>query len=132
MTASLLLYFGATGSATCDTNHFFGFVPWYEYLQYGMDSATHSCGVLQFNLLPKGDQGSDLPLIFLALIDDLLRVAGLAAVAFIIYGAIQYVTSQGNADQASKAQGTVTNALLGLVIAIIGVTIVSFIGRSFK
>jgi hypothetical protein len=58
----------------------------------------------------------------------LLRVAGLAAIFFIIYAGIQYVTSQGNPDAAAKAKDTIINALIGLAVAVVAVGIVSFIG----
>jgi hypothetical protein len=107
----------------CSKPTFFGLVPWYQYL-----TLDGSCGINNFQLLPTGGKPSDLPLILLALADDLLRVAGIAAVGFIIYGSIQYITSQGNPDQTTRAQHTITDALVGLVIAISAVAIVSFIG----
>lgn len=103
------------------TKGFFGFKPWYHYLE--MDS---QCNIENFELL---GSKSDIPLILLAVIDDLLRLAGLVAVFFIIYGGIMYATSQGSADQTSKAQSTIINALAGLAVAIIAVVFVSFLGN---
>ncbi|MDB5169980.1 MAG: hypothetical protein JWN82_376 [Candidatus Saccharibacteria bacterium] len=118
---SLLMQF----AATCKPSNFLGLVPWYKYLK--LDS---QCNIKEFNLLPgKAGVGSDIPLILLAVIDDLLRLAGLIAVIFVIYGGVMYATSQGNPDQASKAQSTILNALVGLAIAIVAVAFVSFIGN---
>jgi len=52
------------------------------------------------------------------------------AIAFVIYGAIQYIASQGSPDATSKAQSTIINALIGLAITIVAITFVSFLGRS--
>jgi hypothetical protein len=104
---------------------FFGLIPWYHYLT--LDPST--CDVQSFNILPSSGAPSDIPLILLAIINDLLRIAGLAALAFVFYGAIRYTTSQGNPDSTSKAQSTIINSLVGLAIAIAAVGIVSFIGN---
>ncbi len=103
---------------------FFGLVPWYQYL-----TLDGSCGITNFQILPKGNTPSSIPLIFLAIVDDLLRIAGFAAVAYIIYAGIQYITSQGNPEQASRAQSTIINALIGLAIALLAVGLVSYIGN---
>lgn len=101
---------------------FFGLKTWYHYLQ-----TDGSCSIVNFQFLPANGQ-SDVLLILLALTDNLLRIAGLVAIGFIIYGGILYVTSQGSPDQTSKAQSTIQNALIGLVIAILAIAAVSFIG----
>lgn len=114
-------------AGVCAKHGFFGLVPWYQYLDYGKDPATGSCTIHNFVVL---GPGSDIPLILLAVVDDLLRIAGLVAIGFVIFGAVKYVTSQGSPDETANAQSTVINALIGLVIAMIGVGLVSFIGKS--
>lgn len=106
------------------------FVPWYQYLKIGKDKVTGECGVSGgFQLLPGGGQSSDLLMVGLAVVDDLIRLAGLIAVVFVVMGGIQYTTSQGNPDATAKAQSTVVNALVGLAISIVAVAFVAFIGR---
>lgn len=119
-------------AAACQAPSFFGLVPWYAYLPSNdFDSSSTACSITNFQVLPQpGSPPSDIPLVLLAVVDDLLRIAGLIAVGFVIYGAIQYMTSQGNPDQTSKAQSTILNALIGLVIAITAVVFVSFLGNS--
>jgi hypothetical protein len=107
---------------TCNQTGFLGLVPWYHYLP---DSKFQGCDIKNFTVL--GGK-SDLPLVLLAVVDDLLRIAGLVAIAFVIVGAVRYVTSQGNPDDAAKAQSTIINALIGLAVAMISVAIVSFLG----
>lgn len=105
---------------------FFGLVPWYHYLNVAADSKGQ-CYIKDFKFLGNGID-SGIPLILLAIVDDLLRIAGMVAVGFVIYGAIQYITSQGEPEKTAKAQGTILNALIGLAIALVAVTVVSFLG----
>lgn len=114
------------GAASCYKT-FFGLKPWYQYLN--LDS---QCEIVNFNIFPAGGKGSDIPLVLLAVVDDLLRIAGIVAVGFVIYGAFQYVASQGNPDAVARAQNTVINALIGMAIAIIAVATVSFIGGRLR
>lgn len=103
--------------AACKTS-FFGLPAWYEYLKF-----DNNCNITAFHV------PQDLLLVALAIIDLLLRVAGFAAVIFVIMGGIQYATSQGNPDASAKAQSTIINALIGLVLAVIAITFVSFLGH---
>ena len=93
-----------------------------------MSGSTVSCNVLSFSILPWAGTSSDIPLVLLAVVDDLLRVAGLVAVSFIIYGGYQYVVSQGQPDRTARAQNTLTDALVGLAIAVTAITAVTFLG----
>jgi len=54
-----------------------------------------------------------------------LEVAGLIAVAFIIYGGFRYITSAGNEEAAESGKNTLTNAIIGLVIIILSYVIVA-------
>jgi hypothetical protein len=132
----------ASGSAIVEKcqHNFFGLKPWYQYIGNEMDDGSqdksHLCNVKCFNFfnLDKpnscGQIGSDVPRVLLAIADDLLRIAGLIALAFIFVGAFKYVTSQGNPESTGKAQETIVNALLGLAISVSAVAIVSFIGNA--
>jgi hypothetical protein len=104
------------------------FVPWYQYLPLQTDN-NGSCTVKDFTLLGNGSD-SDVPLVLLAIVDDLLRLAGLVAVIFVIYGAVQYTTSQGSPDATAKAQSTVLYALIGLVIALVAIAFVTYLGKA--
>jgi len=114
---------------TCDkSGGFFGLIPWYHYLPNPSLQANGDCNIRTFNIISSPNNPSDVPLVLLAVVDDLLRIAALVAVGFIIYGAFQYVASQGNPEHTSKAQSTILNSLIGLVIAITAVVFVSFLG----
>jgi hypothetical protein len=121
-----LQLFAVTGDP-CQKSTFFGLYPWYHYLP---PDRFDGCDLKNFHFLPGGGQGSDIPLVLIAVVDDLLRIAALVAVGFVIVGAIQLVTSQGNPEDTGRARSTITNALLGLAIAIVSATFVSFLGNA--
>jgi len=104
--------------AGCSTT-FFGIPTWYEYL-----TLDGQCHVSNF-VVP-----DSFGLIFLALLDILLRIAGLVSVGYIVFGGIQYITSQGEPDKTKHAQQTIINALIGLVVAVIAAALVAFLGNS--
>lgn len=119
-------------AAACSEKTFFGLVPWYHYLN-SAGELDSSCNVIQnndgsFNFTVLGTHSSFL-LIALAVVDDLLRIAGVVAVGFVIYAGIRYIMSQGSPDETAKAQSTLVNALIGLVIAMVAVGLVSFVGH---
>lgn len=108
--------------------------PWYAYLpssDFGTNPPTANaiCDIRKFNVLPGTNQATDVPLVLVAILDDLLRIAGLVAVGFVIVGAIQYITSQGDPEGTGRAQSTVINALIGLAITVIAVAFVGFLGN---
>lgn len=125
---------------------FFGLVPWYNYLgpefSYSASSVSkglhnppdQDCTVKCFNIFTQsqandcGVTHSDIPYVLLAIVDDLLRVAGIVAVVFVIVGAFNYVGSQGNPDSTAKAQNTITGALIGMALAIVSVAFISYLG----
>jgi hypothetical protein len=125
----------------CNQN-FFGLKPWYAYLpdsEIGVrktgDAAPDPCGIKCFNIFVQkqpndcGETASDVPGIVLAIIDDLLRIAGLVAVVFVLIGAFQYVGSRGNAERAASAQSTIISALTGLAVALVATAFVAFLGN---
>lgn len=112
-------------AAGCQSGQFFGLLPWYHYLQ---KKVVDGACVIQFDPLPPSGR-SDIILVLLVIIDDLLRVAGLVSIGFIIWGGVLYITSQGSAEQTQRAQSTIQNALLGLVFCIMAIALVTFLGQ---
>jgi tellurite resistance protein TehA-like permease len=111
----------------CTTKHnFLGLVPWHEYLKF--QDVGGACEIQNFTLL---GTHSSLLLILLAIVDDLLRLAGLFAVIYIIYAGIKYIMSQGSPDETGKALESIKNALTGLVLALIAIPLVSFLAGRF-
>lgn len=134
---------GPANAETC-AHSFLGLKPWFAYLpDKGTDSEgkeinmfDENCQVVGFHLLPDGSatgsNKSHLPVVLLAIADDLLRIAGLVAVAFVIVGSAKYITSQGEPDRAKQARDSIINALIGLAIAIVAAGVVSFIGNKLS
>lgn len=102
---------------------FFGLPPWNQYIP-GSNGGCGDINLTPDQLIPA------IPLIGLAVLEMLLRIAGIAAVIYVIYGGIQYVVSQGSPDATRAAQSTIINALIGMVIAIIAINVVAFVGRT--
>lgn len=102
----------------CARGGFFGLPRWYKYL-----TLDNQCQVTNFTV------PGDLVLVALAVIDILLRIAGIVAVFFIVYAGIQYTTSQGNPDATAKAQSGLINALIGLALTVVAIAGVTFIGN---
>lgn len=138
--------FATTKIAAECTHAFFGLEPWFAYVpdtefNGRKDPSSNKCDITCFNMTPsdatdRTNRGcdpsytkSDVPLVLLAVIDDLLRITGMVALGYMFYGAFRYVISQGNPEATSKAQGTIVNALIGMTLAIVSVLIVSFIGH---
>jgi hypothetical protein len=64
----------------------------------------------------------------LTIVRFMIFVGGAIAVAFIVLGGYNMITSNGNPDQYKKGLNTLIYAVIGLVISIISVTIVSLVG----
>jgi hypothetical protein len=134
---------GPPNAKNC-THSFLGLKPWFGYLPAkSTDSAGNTidmfdenCQVVGFHLLPDGtataNNQSNLPSVLLVVADDLLRVAGLVAVAFVIIGGVKYITSQGEPDRTKQARETIINALVGVAIAIVAAAVVSYIGNKLS
>lgn len=119
----------ATPARDCnDKPTFFGLVPWYEYLSMAPDGVG-GCRVTNFDNDHVLGKKSPFLLIALAILDDLIRLAALVALGFVVYGGILYVTSQGSPDSTKHALQTIINALIGLVLALLAAGLVGFIGK---
>ena len=108
----------------CAGGNFLSFPTWHKYL----DGVTDSAGLCS----PQMTGINDVWLVVAALIEVLLRVAALMAVALVIYGGISYMMSQGEPDKSTKARHIIINALIGLTIAVTAGTLVGFIAGRFN
>ena len=61
------------------------------------------------------------------IINVVIAVLGVVAVIFVIVGAIQYITSQGDPGKMKKARDTIIYAILGVVLAGLAFAIVNFV-----
>lgn len=60
----------------------------------------------------------------------LISVAGFLAVAFLIWGGLQFVISDGDSKRVQSAKSTIQYAVVGIVLVIAAFAIVSFITNS--
>lgn len=113
--------------------------PWFAYLpNSAFDEKNNSCAIVNFSLLGRQDasgktvEQSQLILVVLAILDNLVRLAGIVAVGFVIMGGVLFVTSQGDPEKAKRARMSIFNALIGVVIAIIAASVISYIGTQLS
>jgi hypothetical protein len=134
MISSILTYFGLDAGQSCSfpNSSFLGFPHWYQYLPgqgVSTDAADRSAPVV---CNPQLGNLSDVWLIIAAIIEILLRVAAIAAVAMVIYGAVKYIASQGEPDKTTQARSTIINALIGLMLSVMATVFVAFIAGSIN
>lgn len=111
-------------ACTLKDNTFFFLPHWWKYLATQMDDIGQCSPVFHFP--------NDILAVGLAVIDILLRLAGLAAVISIIIAGISYITSAGSTDKITASRKRIQNALIGLAIVLVASAVVSFIGNSLK
>lgn len=113
----------AADGDSCDSS-FLGFPAWYNGLA---EKKGDSCEIKSPNEV--GSVNAFIWTIVFNIVEMLLRAAGYAAVAFIIYGGYKYMTSAGSADGMASAKRTITNAIIGLVLSIAAVAIVNTVSK---
>lgn len=119
---------GSTGDCS---RSFLGLKTWYAYLPTNYVDAKTCTVAADLPLLPiaKNDPGIIAP-VALAIVDNLLRIAALVALAFVIVGGTRYITSQGQPNETKLALSSIINALIGLAVAMFAAVIVSFLGKA--
>lgn len=105
---------------TITAHKFFFLPPWWEYLE-GVDTGL-TCA-------PKFTFPSDILPVGLAIIDMLLRVAGLVAIVSIIIAGVAYITAGGDVQKTASARKRIYNALIGLAVVAVASGFVAFIGN---
>jgi hypothetical protein len=132
---SMLLSFGlnpqkvsAEGVKCQDEPSSFLVLPtWYKYLD--LDENCEVVGPMRDDNPEKLDWQKASGRIGLAITEALLRIVGLVAVAYVIYGGFRYILSQGDPENAKSARQTIINGLIGLVISLIATGAVAFTAR---
>jgi hypothetical protein len=113
------------GPAQCSgtSSSLLNFPTWYKYVDHGWNPETNGCDV-------RARIPDDLAAIGFAIFEIILRIAGIAAVFFVMYGGFLYLTSQGEPDRAANGRTTIVNALTGLLIAMLATAIVNLVARN--
>ena len=107
-------------------NHSFFFIPnWWEYLNTSAQPQLPNCAIV-FNF-----PGDILP-VALAVVDMILRLAGLVAIVSIIVAGVIYMTAGGQFEKTAAAKTRIYNSLAGLGIVAVAAGAVAFIGNSLN
>lgn len=110
-------------SAACGDEGVLGIPAWYR----GLTDASRDC------MISTPAAGDDKTLstfiwkIVLNITNMIMVIIGYIAVFFIIYGGFLYMTGGSNPSQLEKAKKSITNAIIGLAIAILATVIVNVI-----
>jgi hypothetical protein len=73
-------------------------------------------------------RGFDNPETYIVnILQILIGLGALVAVGMIIFGAITLITASGDPDNIAKGQKTITNAIIGLIIASLAFVIINFV-----
>jgi hypothetical protein len=110
----------ARASAACVDSVAGGAIPtWHKYL-----TKDGACNI-QFEW-PNSIIG-----VAAAFTEILFVLGGIVAVLFIIVGGFQFIISRGEPDKIAGARRTILNALVGLVLTIMAVSIVRLVAGAF-
>ncbi len=74
-----------------------------------------------------GLPAKDLPGAILFIINFVLVLVGVLALAFLVYGGFKYITSRGDETEVEGAKSIITNAIIGIVVIGIAAAIVNFV-----
>lgn len=102
---------------TANAADFLGIPAWY-------DGLTDSNGNID---LQGKEIGTVVIIVALNITDIVLRLAGIVAVGFVIWGGIQYILARGEPNGVANGKKTLTHAIIGLIIAIASSAIVGFV-----
>ncbi len=114
-------------SACDDRGTFLSFPRWYEYLE--VDSECNVSAIRYDGGSGEINLGATVGAILLAVTEILLRVSGIVAVGFIVYGGVQFTMSQGAPDRLQASKQIIMNGIIGLVIAVLAVAIVNLVSN---
>lgn len=79
---------------------------------------------------PLGDNIDTPQELIRAVINGVMGVIGILAVAALVYGGILYLTSAGNEEQAGRAKKAITYAVIGLLVSLLSYAIVNTVIRT--
>lgn len=131
--ASTTTVYAEEAPAACQqASGFFGFPTWYEYLDVTADNQG-GCSVSPIRYADQSiNAGATIGAVLLAIVEILLRIAGIVAVGFVIYGGVSYTLSQGVPEKTAASKNIILNGLIGLVIAALAVVIVNLVGNLIR
>lgn len=105
---------------------FLDFPTWYRGFPLEVNASRDAC-VLAEDAFKDEEIGLIILKIALNVVDIILRLVGIIAVGFVIWGGFQYIISRGEPEHTKSAIITIRNAVVGMVIAMVAAIVVSFI-----
>lgn len=117
---SALAFATPTFAASC-TDTFFGIPAWYKGMQ---DS---SCAFKAPETGGEPDAKKLVLRVALNVVQAGMVIVAYVTIFFLIKGGFNYLTSAGSSDGMAAAKKTIVNAIIGLVIAILSVSIINAI-----
>ncbi len=115
---------GSASAIECEKT-FIGLRPWYMGL-----TGTASVDGKETCIIKKPEEAGEAKFIWTIILNisaDLSLLVGYAAIVFVIFGGFKYILSTGEPGKVAAAKMIITNALIGLVIAILATVIVNTI-----
>ncbi len=112
-------------SAACKDSYLLGVIPpWYRGLTKEQNG---SCQIQKPDNQKPNSIGQFITKVALNILQAALVIVGFITIFFIIKGGIGYMTSMGTPDGMATARKTITNAIIGLIIAMLSAVIVNYI-----
>lgn len=110
----------AAGCGAGDGSSFLKLIPtWHEYLE-----KDANCEIADFQF------PGDIWKVAIAVIDIILRFAGIIAFGFIVKAGFTYTLSRGNPQEAAKARQSIIDAAIGIAVTSVATLLVAFLGRA--
>jgi hypothetical protein len=79
--------------------------------------------------IPSGTARGDLASVILNIVNYVLAIVGVIALAYLVYGGFMYITSGGNEDRIDTAKRIILNAIIGIVVIGVAAALVNFVVR---
>lgn len=79
-----------------------------------------------------GEKFESVGALITALVPSIFSIAAMLALLFLIWGGIRYMTARGDPKAMDAARGTITSAIIGLIIVLLAGVIYTLIAAVFK
>lgn len=117
-------------AAGCADTTLFGIPAWHN----GLPKTGGGTAGCQVNAPGRGP--NDLTVfvwtIALNIVQAFFVIAGYAAMLFVVLGGFRYITSTGQSDKMASAKKSITNAVIGLIIALLAAAAVGAIQAAIR
>lgn len=101
---------------------YFGTALAVDNYDYGLEAVASGAGL--------AEKGVTLPIIMGNILGTVLSFIGVLFFVLMVFGGFLWMTARGNEEQTKKALGTITSAVVGLVIVLSSYAITSFVFKT--